>query len=60
MFPSEIIMLIGLESVLSGLPVSINVLIPRICVYLGSNALKLRDWGVGLPLHPFNVGLYVK
>lgn len=39
---------------------SINVLIPRICVYLGSNALKLRDWGVGLPLYPFNVGLYVK
>lgn len=39
---------------------SINVLIPRICVYLGSNALKLLDWVVGLPLHPFNVGLYVK
>lgn len=39
---------------------SISVLIPRICVYLGSNSLKLFVSGAGFPLHPLNVGLYVK
>lgn len=38
---------------MSGLPVSIDVLIPGMHIYLGSNSLKLIKWDVGFALHPF-------
>lgn len=39
---------------------SINVLIPQIYVYLGSNSLQLTKWDVGFALHLLEVVLHME